>query len=703
VTQSAKDQVAISKGETPQSTVYSGASKFSYLNNLGGLTNEPNTIMAAGYKPKKEDLVKDIETLKKYKEDSIASPIEGENRTQEIQNKIDEFEKQLNSKVQEYVDAITELKSPVLQDETRLNQTIQNRAQLEKDKAARKEYERTTFRGGVESSIRDIDLQTEEFSSKLGRQIPQDFASSMKDALRELSNPNSTEPLKNRLLGVAAACASKIQDAFLTQAANQITSSLFGGSGFGGSKAGGFASGGMISGGSGAKDDVPAMLMAGEYVLNKSAVQKYGASYLQALNNGTIKKFADGGAVGWSEFDVTKYQDPTKTIPYGQKRDAGLSFDQNGLVIGMNSYTGTAENQQDALKKAQTEYYSRNTQTGEGGFYMPGQNGAGSIMGAHRLLAYATQQSAGTKYDKISGYGNMGSVDLGAGSANMTLFGLRDAGNSRNAAYLESKQKALDLFLNEIDSAKEKANKEEEIRKEIERIKEEQEKQKKAMKKGLITQLLGTLAMSAIGAGMSGIGSMLFGSNSTKYQNPNVIAGEGGAYSWNPSIKNYQWMSPEDYNTAFPKGATYKSSPNVNWGGGTNPLKMYSATRMSSGGYVNGNGMGDNVPAMLNGGEFVISKQAAQNIGANKLQQLNSTIGTTDISESLSNKLDELVEKLSAVGTLNITVNSDSNGRTSEQENGGNQDQRSRQLAKTIIEVVLTVLKEEKRLGGMLR
>jgi hypothetical protein len=55
------------------------------------------------------------------------------------------------------------------------------------------------------------------------------------------------------------------------------------------------ATGGRITGGSGTKDDVPAMLMGGEYVIKKDSVQKYGLSFMDNLNNGSIPKFAKGG------------------------------------------------------------------------------------------------------------------------------------------------------------------------------------------------------------------------------------------------------------------------------------------------------------------------------------------------------------------------------------------------------------------------
>ena len=58
------------------------------------------------------------------------------------------------------------------------------------------------------------------------------------------------------------------------------------------------ASGGFISDGSGTKDDVPALLMGGEYVISKPAVQKYGVDFMSRVNSGSLTGFARGGSVG---------------------------------------------------------------------------------------------------------------------------------------------------------------------------------------------------------------------------------------------------------------------------------------------------------------------------------------------------------------------------------------------------------------------
>jgi len=67
------------------------------------------------------------------------------------------------------------------------------------------------------------------------------------------------------------------------------------------SQALGYEKGGLVTGGSGAKDDIPALLSRGEFVLRNDAVKKLGKDYLERLNRGVripVPKFAAGGMVG---------------------------------------------------------------------------------------------------------------------------------------------------------------------------------------------------------------------------------------------------------------------------------------------------------------------------------------------------------------------------------------------------------------------
>ena len=57
----------------------------------------------------------------------------------------------------------------------------------------------------------------------------------------------------------------------------------------------GLNSGGRVSGGSGNRDDVPALLTGGEFVMNKGAVKKYGPAFMMALNSGSVPTMNRGG------------------------------------------------------------------------------------------------------------------------------------------------------------------------------------------------------------------------------------------------------------------------------------------------------------------------------------------------------------------------------------------------------------------------
>jgi hypothetical protein len=696
------------------------------LDGIGDLSRTP-TLLLEKFKEQlseqRESILSDSNITEQF--DVLNQELDKVSKSEEKINKILEERKGKEYTSGTYTDESTikelerRLPKPVLSKET----GDLNKAELEKRLTELEQYNKKfTFKGGMQEAQFQLTDEITTFENKLGKDIPMAFRDSMVSAMRELSNPNSTQPLKERLLGVANAFLQKINEAFMTQAANKLTSGIMG-------TMPGMASGGYIKGGSGSRDDVPAMLMGGEYVVTKSAVQKYGPSFFDALNKGTIKKYASGG---WVESDVTKYQDPAKVSPYGQNRDKGLSFNESGQVIGMDSYSGTAENKQDAMMKAQTNYYAQNAQTGQGGFYMPGQNGMGGIMGSRNLLAFATQQTTGTRFDKMSSRGGAASIDIGAGSSNLSLFALRDQDNIRNKEYLEAKQKSSDLYFGSIDAAKEKANKEEEIRKEQERLKQEQKTAFRKMYQGLIRQAAQSVLMAGIGQGMGSMGAGMSAAKQAAWQSgtsagfmegalsggtingetrgglfnmfnsrgnmdfSNMVDTSGNFYQWNRANKTYSWQDSNAYNRAFPYSANYGSSPNSNG--------YYFPQRRASGGFVAGNGMGDNVPTMLNGGEFVVSRQAAQNIGANKLQQINSGNTGNDSSEIIAAKLDELVEKLSAVGTINITVNSDGKGgNQSREDESQNTDKQQKELARRIKDVVLGVLRDEKRLGGLLR
>ena len=153
---------------------------------------------------------------------------------------------------------------------------------------------------GAQDAFRDIN----EGASNTARTIKSEFNNAF------LSFANGTETASDAFTKMALNVSDKIQQLALEFSTNLIFGKLFGStSGIGGgigdflsglskSKGGmikGYSSGGNVTGGSGNKDDVPAMLSGGEYVIRKSAVNKYGTGLMGMINGGAIPKFADGG------------------------------------------------------------------------------------------------------------------------------------------------------------------------------------------------------------------------------------------------------------------------------------------------------------------------------------------------------------------------------------------------------------------------
>ena len=134
--------------------------------------------------------------------------------------------------------------------------------------------------------------QEEEFSGQIidaSAQFAQNIGRAMTDAIAK------GESLGGLLRSAAADFFNTLSQALMQKAVNSI---IGGGEGTGILKflgGLGFNSGGKVTGGSGARDDVPALLTGGEFVMKKGAVQKYGAGFMSALNQGQIPMMNRGG------------------------------------------------------------------------------------------------------------------------------------------------------------------------------------------------------------------------------------------------------------------------------------------------------------------------------------------------------------------------------------------------------------------------
>lgn len=153
------------------------------------------------------------------------------------------------------------------------------------------------------------------------------------------------------------------------------TNMLFSGMGFSrGGLVPGYNKGGIVTGGSGYKDDVPAMMNGGEFVIKKSSAQKIGYGALNAINSGGAPGYNAGGMFalsagasmlsgainsgGQSTPSATRGQD------YGQGRGAYGYFGGADInATGPSSMSGGSQSAAISLSKG-FNFYRRDPATG---------------------------------------------------------------------------------------------------------------------------------------------------------------------------------------------------------------------------------------------------------------------------------------------------------------------------------------------------
>jgi hypothetical protein len=146
---------------------------------------------------------------------------------------------------------------------------------------------REEFTYGQEQYYRDLDT--------MGRDFVRDFKGGIAGAFGEAIR--GTKSLKQAFAEMFANLADKMLDKSLNMAVN----SAFGALGFQqfskGGHVKGYNSGGIVKGGSGVKDDVPAYLSRGEYVIRKKTVNEYGKNFFDSLNSAKVIAANRGGII----------------------------------------------------------------------------------------------------------------------------------------------------------------------------------------------------------------------------------------------------------------------------------------------------------------------------------------------------------------------------------------------------------------------
>lgn len=139
---------------------------------------------------------------------------------------------------------------------------------------------------------------------KNGVEAVQGIKSEFGDAIKSFAN--GTKTAGDAFRSFAINVASNIQGRLIDLGLNSIIGGIFNKKANGGLISH-FSSGGLVNGGSGTKDDVPAALSSGEFVIKRSAVDKYGQEFFRGLNNG-----ADVSLINQYNYDDPK--NPRKGI-----------------------------------------------------------------------------------------------------------------------------------------------------------------------------------------------------------------------------------------------------------------------------------------------------------------------------------------------------------------------------------------------------
>ena len=148
------------------------------------------------------------------------------------------------------------------------------------------------FIGALQAELTYSQADYQKDILSMGREFTRDFKSGMAGAFGEAIR--GTKSLKQAFSDMMGDMADKMLDKSL----NMATNAAFGALGFNkGGLVKGYNSGGMVKGGSGIKDDVPAYLSRGEYVIRKSTVNEYGKDFFDSLNSAKVIAANKGGMI----------------------------------------------------------------------------------------------------------------------------------------------------------------------------------------------------------------------------------------------------------------------------------------------------------------------------------------------------------------------------------------------------------------------
>ena len=263
-----------------------------------------------------ESYKKDYEELYKKVESGQITLREADHQSADLISKMRDLEIQTPQAKERFVDldnvSLEEIQSEI--DKT-----------TEETKKLEKEAETTwgQIKGGFQKAVKDM-ADTYSFAS-IGKTIAEDLGNGMADALNSIVD--GSKSAKDAFSDMARSILQDISKMLIRMAVMKAMFAAFGPSGaqvydspigpMMPAANGGFipkiraAAGSMVRGGVQGKDSVPALLMPGEYVLKKSAVDALGTNFLNDLNNNAAQTLTNTAA----NMVQNPYQEESKSEP----------------------------------------------------------------------------------------------------------------------------------------------------------------------------------------------------------------------------------------------------------------------------------------------------------------------------------------------------------------------------------------------------
>ena len=550
------------------------------------------------------------------------------------------------------------------------------------------------FGGGLIKGGRDMMKKVDGHYYQLGVQLPQTFSDNMASAMDRVILKG--EDLKDTLLDVAISFLDTFNQQQFKHISDMIVGNVSGvegsnqkGSGFLGwlqNTIPGWNSGGKVNGGSGVRDDVPAMLTGGEYVINRKAVDSYGSQFFEGLNSGKAPKFAQGGFFSpglYGQGAITGKKDlmdfATQSYTTGQHDITRGDSSANAAILGLEPESVRLTNfgrnvgtpLQQALKGDKEQAFSLYLQQLEREEQIKEQAKARKKALKAQLIAAGVNLAIMA----VGTIGSSGADQAGAAAAGKTYEGelskAREISGNPNFEFA-SDFKALPVGdLGAMDN----------------------------FRGGGFGGFLKGIGKGAINTG-KGIGNILGSTANNLKSVMGIGQGAGTASSGSNAAQNDIGLS-SNFDWDDPLSNSQEMQDKVI------AQLVKNATKNATGGLLPSAGGVDTIPAMLSGGEFVMNQASTQRMGASNLEALNSGSGdilteekSDELNQKVLDKLDELIQASSGStgGGINITVNS-----SGEEKSSGEKQEGQNSLAQKIKDVVVRVIQEEKRLGGSLR